>query len=100
MYLDYATKTLNTMINLKKDKDYIDTDLDQLVKLTSYPGIWELKFKDTLFKMINIYNDDQEDITILAVVYFSYGLVLILTMIFGVLCFGYGVDQMFVFNLP
>ena len=58
MYLDYATKTLNTMINLKKDKDYIDTDLDQLVKLTSYPGIWELKFKDTLFKMINIYNDD------------------------------------------
>ena len=58
MYLDYATKTLNTMINLKKDKDYIDTDLDQLVKLTSYPGVWELKFKDTSFKMINIYNDD------------------------------------------
>ena len=58
MYLDYATKTLNTMINLKKIKIGIDTDLDQLVKLTSYPGIWELKFKDNLFKMINIYNDD------------------------------------------
>ena len=54
MYLDYAAKTLNTMINLKKDKDYIDSDLDQLVKLTSYPGVWELKFKQEFFKMINI----------------------------------------------
>ena len=54
MYLDSAKKAFNSMINLKKNKDYIDTDLDQLIKLTSYPGIWELKFKDTLFKMINI----------------------------------------------
>ena len=58
MYLDSTEKTLKTMINLKKDKDYIDYDLNQLVKLTSYSGVWELKFKDYLFKMINIYNDD------------------------------------------
>ncbi len=58
MYLDNSKKTLNEMINLKKDKDYIDCDLDKLVKLTSYPGVWELKFKDNFFKMINIYNDD------------------------------------------
>ena len=58
MYLDSTKKTLKTMINLKKDKDYIDYDLNQLVELTSYSGVWELKFKDHLFKMINIYNDD------------------------------------------
>ena len=33
MYLDYATKTLNTMINLKKDKDYIDYDLRSVNKI-------------------------------------------------------------------
>ena len=58
MYLDTTEKTLKTMINLKKDTDYMDYDLNQLVKLTTYSGVWELKFKNHLFKMINIYNDD------------------------------------------
>ena len=58
MYLDSTEKKLNTMINLKKSKDFVDYDLNQLITLTSYSGIWELKFKDKLFKMINIYNDD------------------------------------------
>ena len=58
MYLDTTEKTLKTMINLKKDTDYMDYNLNQLVKLTSYSGVWELKFKNHLFKMINIYNDD------------------------------------------
>ena len=58
MYLDSTEKTLKTMINLKKDTDYMDYNLNQLVKLTSYSGVWELKFKNHLFKMINIYNDD------------------------------------------
>ena len=58
MYLDTTEKTLKTMINLKKDTDYMDYNLNQLVKLTTYSGVWELKFKNHLFKMINIYNDD------------------------------------------
>lgn len=58
MYLDTVEKTLNTMINQKKDKDYMDYNLNQLINLTSYSGVWELKFRDNLFKMINIYNDD------------------------------------------
>ena len=45
-------------LNLKKDTDYMDYNLNQLVKLTTYSGVWELKFKNHLFKMINIYNDD------------------------------------------
>ena len=46
------------MINLKKENDYLDYDINQLNKLTTYSGIWELKFNDHLFKMINISNDD------------------------------------------
>lgn len=32
--------------------------------------------------------------------YFAYGFTILVTMVFGVLCFGYDVDQMYVFNLP
>ena len=33
MYLDTVEKTLNTMINQKKDKDYMDYNLNQLINL-------------------------------------------------------------------
>ena len=46
------------MINLKENNDYVDCHFSELVKLTSYDGIWELKFRDNLFKMLNISNDD------------------------------------------
>ena len=58
MYLDSIQKKLNTMINLKENNDYVDCHFSELVKLTSYDGIWELKFRDNLFKMLNISNDD------------------------------------------
>ena len=58
MYLDAMEKKLNTMINLKKDNDYVDYNFKQLEELPSYSGIWELKFRNIYFKMINIYNDD------------------------------------------
>ena len=58
MYLDSIQKKLNTMINLKENNDYVDCHFSELVKLTSYDGIWELKFRDNLLKMLNISNDD------------------------------------------
>ena len=58
MYLDVIEKKLNAMADLKKDNDYQDFNIHQLTKLTTYSGIWELKFNDNFFKMINIYNDD------------------------------------------
>ena len=58
MYLDAIEKKLNAMADLKKDNDYQDYNIHQLTKLTTYSGIWELKFNDNFFKMINIYNDD------------------------------------------
>ena len=58
MYLDTIEKKLSAMINLKKENYYLDYDINQLIKLTTYSGIWELKFNDHLFKMINISNDD------------------------------------------
>ena len=57
MYLDSMEK-LNTMTNHKKDNNYLDYDINQLVKLPTFSGIWELKFRGIYFKMINIYNDD------------------------------------------
>ena len=58
MYLETIEKKLNAMIDLKKENDYLDYNVHQLGELTTYSGIWELKFNDNLFKMINIYNDD------------------------------------------
>ena len=51
-------KKLNIMTNLKKDHNYVDYDINQLVELPTFSGVWELKFRDIYFKMINIYNDD------------------------------------------
>ena len=58
MYLASMEKKLNTMTNLKKDHNYVDYDINQLVELPTFSGVWELKFRDIYFKMINIYNDD------------------------------------------
>ena len=58
MYLDSIEKQLKTMIDLKKDNDYKNYNIRELSQLTSYSGIWELKFRDNTFKMLNIFNDD------------------------------------------
>lgn len=58
MYLENIQTTLNEMIDLKKDNDYFDSNYKDLIKLTSFSGVWELKFKQEFFKMINIINDD------------------------------------------
>ena len=46
MYLDSIEKQLKTMIDLKKDNDYKNYNIRELSQLTSYSGIWELKFRD------------------------------------------------------
>ena len=58
MYIENVQTTLNEMIDLKKENNYFDSHYSELTKLTSFSGVWELKFKKNLFKMINIINDD------------------------------------------
>ena len=58
MYLDNIQEKLDKMVNLKKDHNYLNYNLGQLFELTTYSGVWELKFRDKNFKMINITNDD------------------------------------------
>ena len=58
MYLETIQKKLNTMMNLKKDNDYVDYHFSKLTELTSYDGVWELSYQGKSFKMINIANDD------------------------------------------
>ena len=40
MYLDSMEKKLNTMTNLKKDNNYVDYNIDQLVELPTFSGVW------------------------------------------------------------
>ena len=58
MYIDSIEKQLKEMIKLKKDNDYRNYNVRELGDLISYNGIWELKFRDNIIKMLNIFNDD------------------------------------------
>ena len=58
MYLEAVEKKLNEMNYLKSNNDYSEFDVFKLSELSSYNGVWELKYKDHYFKMLNIYNDD------------------------------------------
>ena len=58
MYLQSVEKNLTEMNNLKINSDYSKFDVFELAELKGYSGVWELKFKDFYFKMLNIYNDD------------------------------------------
>ena len=58
MYLQSVEKNLTEMNNLKINSDYSKFDVFELAELKGYNGVWELKFKDFYFKMLNINNDD------------------------------------------
>ena len=58
MYLENLTKTLEKMNKIKKENDFSKSSLTDLNNLPTFNGVCELKFKDNLFYMLNIENDD------------------------------------------
>ena len=50
MYIENVQTTLNEMIDLKKENNYFDSHYSELTKLTSFSGVWELKFKKIFLK--------------------------------------------------
>ena len=51
-------KQLNKIVNLKNNNNYDNFKLQDLKKLPTFNGLVELSFKNKLFYMINIENDD------------------------------------------
>ena len=58
MYLENLTKTLEKMNKIKKENDFSKSSLTDLNNLPTFNGVCELRFKDNLFYMLNIGNDD------------------------------------------
>ena len=52
------TKNLNKIKKLKKEKDFTNANLKELLNLPSLNGICDLNFNEHLFYMLNISNDD------------------------------------------
>ena len=58
MKINDQKKQLKKIVNLKKNNNYDNVKLQDLKKLPTFNGLVELSFKNKLFYMVNIENDD------------------------------------------
>ncbi len=58
MHFSDFTKKINEIEKLKKEKDFKNSNINELLNLPSVSGVCELYFNNYPFYMLNIYNDD------------------------------------------